>query len=341
MVSYWHPIPNEGRRPGLPWGVVKYLNTRTCVDALGTAVNSLPTVAWKCISETIHAGPTISKELAGLVPNNQDDILAESLTAAWTVLLQSPPWRKLHIDLLTLETVLEAVSQNTLPSITPSVRAIAKTVYCQALDWQCGAGTPEDLIAQAHRPIPPAFAPFLGPSDHVPEDVREGTDKLRSALRLRCIEGRMDTLTEFVECCCAADLPLKAADTLEYTGNFLPESAVHPTHQLRFATAVKKLFNTIDCDGREVVLHQLLSLQLFKVYAPTHLLRWSPGTPYAWLDNAEARDILKAAFSTYLPQLSSKTNHRILVVVQEMLTQLDDLHSEHVNGAQGVSRAHK
>jgi hypothetical protein len=38
MVSYWHPIQNEGRRPGLPWGVVKYLNTRTCVDALGTAL---------------------------------------------------------------------------------------------------------------------------------------------------------------------------------------------------------------------------------------------------------------------------------------------------------------
>lgn len=34
---------------------------------------------------------------------------------------------------------------------------------------------------------------------------------------------------------------IKAADTLEYAANFLPESAVHPIHQLQFARAVKKL----------------------------------------------------------------------------------------------------
>jgi hypothetical protein len=112
MVSYWDPVEKEGRRPALAWGIIEYLNTGRCVDAVGTTVNSLPEDAWKCISETIHAGPTISRELAGRLPNNAEDVLAESLTAVWTILFQSPPWRKLHIDLLTLEAVLEAVSQN-------------------------------------------------------------------------------------------------------------------------------------------------------------------------------------------------------------------------------------
>jgi hypothetical protein len=93
----------------------------------------------------------------------------------------------------------------------------------------------------SHHPLLSTFTTSASPNDHVPEDVWEVTDKLRTVLRLRCIEGRMDTLTQFVECCCATDLPFKAADTLEYAANFLPASAVHPIHQLQFSRAVKKL----------------------------------------------------------------------------------------------------
>ncbi|KAJ7813016.1 hypothetical protein B0H13DRAFT_2382897 [Mycena leptocephala] len=72
----------------------------------------------------------------------------------------------------------------------------------------------------------------------------------------------------------------------------------------------------------------------FKVYAPTHLLRWSPGTPFAWLDDAEAREILKATSSAYIPGLSSKSTPRmILAHLEEILTQLDHLHAEKRDGA--------
>jgi hypothetical protein len=173
-----------------------------------------------------------------LRPNDHAEILAGSLTALWTI------YRHLRVEsreeLPDLERILDALSQAQSSAITPSVITMAKMAVLAALDTPSPNMMSEDLTSRLKHPILPAETFFPGYVDRVPQETsQEHHQRLWTVLQNRCMEGNLNILTEFIESCCSSHLPFKAADTLERTGELFPESAVHSTHQLRFATAVK------------------------------------------------------------------------------------------------------
>jgi hypothetical protein len=101
---------------------------------------------------------------------------------------------------------------------------------------------------------------------------------------------------------------------------------------MRLAVAVKKLFNAgFEHGDTETVLRQFFDIRVFDAYLPTYVPRFSMAGPFAWLDKAEARQMLVATLQTYLAKLSSNGNSELFQRVQEMATQLDALHSEQID----------
>jgi hypothetical protein len=186
----------------------------------------------------------------------------------------------------------------------------------------------EDLTSRLKHPILPAETCFPGYVDRLPQETsQEHHQRLWTVLQNRCMEGNLNILTEFIESCCSSHLPFKAADTLERTGELFPESAVHSTHQLRFATAVKNMFKAgVEDNDRHGVLHAIINLGWFDVYGSSAR---RPDTKYfAWLENAEARESLKVSFATYLTGLSSADAPKMLSRVETIVAHLDILHPE-------------
>ncbi|KAJ6564689.1 hypothetical protein B0H19DRAFT_1259106 [Mycena capillaripes] len=319
LVSFWYPIETVDASPVLPWAVIEYLNSRKSEDAVQMAVRSLPIGAWKSFAETIHRGPTT---LSAFHASDPATILAESLTTVWKLYFWSPQW---PADLSTLEAIFEAVNQRESPSIAPSVVAMSRRAILVELAWGYGHPSLEDLISRSKHRIFPADT-SCHYFDSVPEDMDER--QVRKVLRQRGIEGMLNTLSELIECCCSCDLSFKATETIQRIGSFIPQSPVHPTHELRFATAIKDLFNaSVGYDHRTELLNVILTLNCFDVYAPGH--GPSSGTSdlgRGWLDNSAARETIKGTFMTYLAHSSPSDNPKIFARLQTIVVHLDILH---------------
>jgi hypothetical protein len=135
-------------------------------------------------------------------------------------------------------------------------------------------------------------------------------------------------------------LPFEAGKTLASAGAFFPTSSVHPVHQLQFATTVKNLFTAaIDYGDRDTLLQEILRLRVFSIYGPRGI--FSDSAAFAWLDNAEARNTLKATFAIYLAKSPSTTDEsNLFAQVQEIVNRLDALHPEHDNLLQSMFKKH-
>jgi hypothetical protein len=151
------------------------------------------------------------------------------------------------------------------------------------------------------------------------------------------MEGRLDTLSEFIEHCCLPELPFKALDTIRRIGSFMFRSTCHATHQFRFATAVKKLFNSSDIhDDRVELLNQILNLKLFNAYVPNPRGSWSGLAAVNWLDSTEARDTLKHTVTTHLTRLSPTDENDLFARVEKIIAQLDALSYQQPRESNGM-----
>jgi hypothetical protein len=169
--------------------------------------------------------------------------LPETLTAVWTLLYHrstpiagcDPPGE----DLSTLETILNAIDQVRPSSITTSVIAVTKNSVLYDLLWQSDGVPMADLISRAMHPILSTETSLPTIVENVPEE--QLFDRLNQALRHRCTEGILVTLTEFIECWGSSGLPFRAADTLQDIGNIIIQTTVHPMHRKPFVTAIKNM----------------------------------------------------------------------------------------------------
>jgi hypothetical protein len=156
--------------------------------------------------------------------------------------------------------------------------------------------SPEDVLSRCkHFILNPAIS-FCDDSELVIDSKR---DQLVQIFIVRGTAAILDTLTEFIECCCSLDLPIKSAETLERIVRYWTFSDAHPYHQLRLANAIKNLFDVGMVRGdRDTLLHHILLSKLFSGYAQSQPLAMNTGT--AWLDHSEAHNTLKATFTLYL-----------------------------------------
>ncbi|KAJ7616143.1 hypothetical protein DFH06DRAFT_1365592 [Mycena polygramma] len=311
QLSYWEPDMTS-RRKAFLWAAVQYLNERNSEFDVREAALALRQAAWTSIPPMIRDGPSMSDSyirLRSYNPGAAENVPA-SLKATWTLLFYR--WRSSHThwgDISFLESSLDAILKTSCSSITPSVVAMTKhALLCELLGqfgntarFSLGAGehkaesiTLEGLIARSSHPILPvetSWAAMISPE--VDETEEWSRARLGKALQNKCTEARVQILSEFIQHCCAEDTPFKAAETLDVIGHFRPTSAVHPSHQLRFATAVKETTEASTRVGGPLpvgLLHRVLDV----------CYSGSPATlAMSWIDDPDARDMLEGCFKTY------------------------------------------
>ncbi|KAJ7017730.1 hypothetical protein C8F04DRAFT_425397 [Mycena alexandri] len=278
IVSYWDPQDLDG---ALPWAVVEYLNSRKSENAVRQAFSWIPPRAWKRIPDMIRLGPAvISWQFDDLQPHDAYKTLNASLTTVWMLCWEypmlseemgPPDW----IDLTTWEEILDAVSEQAeLSLITSSVIAMVKRIIWRCLEQEIENLTTEEIISRWNYRILPTEPSSLLLEEPMSEETQEQHHtRLRTRLRRRYTEGELNTLTEFVQQCCSSNLPFKGQRTLMSVGGLIPTSAIDPVHQLRFASALKELFE-VDIVHREqeLLLKSVPDMALWQIYAPTHII---------------------------------------------------------------------
>ncbi|KAJ7766125.1 hypothetical protein B0H16DRAFT_1523151 [Mycena metata] len=319
LVSYWDPQEADHT---LPWAVVDYLASRGYHTAVSRAIGSISPNAWRRLPETILHGPADTpRQFNTLYPNGRSDSLTARLTGVWTACfsIEDFIFESGHADVSNWKAIISAVSQTAHHQFfTPSVLAMAKTAFLRHLEQEINNLNKEDLALRFTKPV--LLAQASSPS--VERFIQHETG-MRMDLRRRYTEERLATLTEFLQQCSLNRLLMRSAPTMRFVGGFLPQSAIHPDHQLQFATAVKELFTA----GDITLLQEFPSLRIWSHYTPTD--RSNPGlNSYAWLDDFRAREVLQEALRTYLQKAPPKSilSAHIHKIVTQLVTQLDNLH---------------
>ncbi|KAJ7056216.1 hypothetical protein C8F01DRAFT_1157129 [Mycena amicta] len=141
----------------------------------------------------------------------------------------------------------------------------------------------------------------------------------------RAFEARISLLAEFIEYASSTDLLSKAAQTVEGLGDVhpLPECAVHPAHQTRFARAVLRLSQQLDSDSenqtRLDMMRSVIWSKVFYVYSLDPITNTSDLCP--WLEEASAREDIRGAFLRYRDFLTpGQDSARISAIVEGLET---------------------
>ncbi|KAJ7608917.1 hypothetical protein DFH06DRAFT_1485948 [Mycena polygramma] len=295
----------DGRGPVTSWpSVIDYLNIRKSAHAVSLVVSMLLPRGWKGVAKMFYH--------VHIVKHYRP--LNDCLTALWTIFSCNISTGRENST--TLKEILQSVSTTKLPSITPSVMAMAKQSFLVALPSK-----------SRHPPFADTFLlnPILRTTEEQtgehPDEDTSPHDRWNQALQ---------TITEFIECCCSIDLPYKAADTIRHIGNFCPEAIrpVRAVHQLRFATSVLKLCEmAVDFTAQDTVVQEIVNLEWFddsgSVYGP------GIAPLPSWLTDSAACNTLKAAFSIYIRKISAPGDDANLVQrVQRLITTLDSSSQE-------------
>ncbi|KAJ7637307.1 hypothetical protein DFH06DRAFT_653813 [Mycena polygramma] len=270
MLSDWSTQPAPGPVAALS-GFVDYLNGRQSDNAVYHAIvhwNNSPGRLWESFAQSILEGPDEWKKHYESPPT-----LPELLMALWrcTIVGSLRP----RPSVTSFQAVLAELARFGALTFTPSVLALLKFEYL----WRW----------------PEIGDPIFPTESAVPLEIHEhdGPGYIRQAV----LEAKISHLAQFLESCAGPDpFPYKAVETLQHLGFWVVNGAVHETHQLRLANAIRDLFANPRCADLRLVL---INRDLFDLYAG------SPNHPQAaWLDNQDAREIIKLAFTTYAGELS-------------------------------------
>ncbi|KAJ7645211.1 hypothetical protein DFH06DRAFT_1477055 [Mycena polygramma] len=288
FLSYWEPTA-PGPAPALPWGVVYYMNNRSRKAVL-EAGPVLGEGGWKSVPETIYHPPARpGNSRHNLASETPTGVLTAPLVLVWKLFESFDYPRRLNPEIATLEAILAAVLSNDLPSITPSVVAVVKNELVRRLrHLTLARDISQDLVSHSIFPLETSFIALM---DYAPPD-----QQLEKFIQHRCNEAAVLNLASFIESCCSSEFLFEAAKTMRRLCRWDIRTTVHPTHQLRFATAVHNLVSTSGKyrDGNPI-MHAIIGSSLLDIY-------FEPQTRCLvdWLDSIEARQLLKGTFTTYL-----------------------------------------
>ncbi|KAJ7926634.1 hypothetical protein B0H13DRAFT_1972430 [Mycena leptocephala] len=256
------------------------------------ARNSHSAVVAAIVAVPLTTWTAIPASIRGRRPGRGGGGLEELLTALWTVF---DCVNGILQDLTNLEEVLETISKADCPSVTPSLVALVKFTLLNTLVFPRHGFTPDTRLIRHEY----------------------------------AVQGQLHILTEFFESCLSSELPFKAAETVGVIGTLTPRSAIHPAEQMRFAKAIENMFNTCaDRTEEPLMLYAVINISAFDVYSLGHESATGSTVRFQWLDDPEARQLVKETLQRYLHKLSTADRLPLARRVQLIIAQLDTLHFE-------------
>ncbi|KAF7341275.1 hypothetical protein MVEN_01863600 [Mycena venus] len=296
----------------IPAGMIQYLNERTGIDhsfwfhCTGRLLSNFPT--------------TLSMPSSDRLFVTEDQLL----TALWRLISSPYP---LRCESAMYLSVLKALANSGVSAISISVTVLVKAKLYRSLE---SALTDENLLYSFNHPLLPtktAVAPQ-------PSSVVVGQDtNIPSAQMLmwnRIDEGMVALLAEFTALCGSDPFPYKAVETLQHIGHNLWPTLVHEDHQIQFAQAIGKLFESPH--GAEV-LPSVVGLEIFTPYVEEweYIMPWREVPLKPWLTSSHARSTIKATFSAFAETLSNDTSSDSefasrLLRLRQIVERLESLH---------------
>jgi hypothetical protein len=310
LASLWRPIDPSC----IPRGIIVFLNRRESELGLTTLLVERNTGLrlLNCFPITLSQGA--SNSLFG--PGNSSSLPREDLfTALWRL-------ASLRLDhffdsddlyLVYLEAVLEALSTTEFrfARISNSIVALLKIQILRAIHSR-RTKTLEEAGLNHH--VFPAETAIEIPDElyAMPEtgDI-SGLWAFENFKRNRISEASIYLVAEYLEHCASDSLPyniVKTLDIMMIIYYLPPETAIHPTHQMRLANSVGSVF--VAAAGFTELWNAILNCSCWSLYAQgpkteeqfrAHHGRVNSGDRvlWPWLDHPIARKITKEAFADY------------------------------------------
>jgi uncharacterized membrane protein YqhA len=267
---------------------IQYLNGRLWDKAVWTSVSRIwfNDQLWDAFALSIANDPPPLSDAAQ--PPKE-----EILTALWRLISLgfSPNTSILH-------RILEAVVRLKASSARPSAVALLKSKYLRRS---------RDAIAASQ--LPEGFTNLIFPtltavaipteSGGLAGDDDSGADILPfRQRRLRVAEATVVLFAEFLEYCAGPEpFPHQAIVTLQSIDTSKELSAIHDTHQIRFANAIWDVFGSPRCVELRAAV---MNCRLFDVFADP-----SREETTFWLDNRIARETIVATLTRYADECAS------------------------------------
>ncbi|KAJ7469339.1 hypothetical protein B0H11DRAFT_1868620 [Mycena galericulata] len=331
----WWPDAGTDEPIALPASVIHYLNFRNSVDALWRFSETLNQHRWACIARTLLDGPSVTHPSSSRFPKDPDRI--QTLKALWN-LLHAGQYLMEHEDepiIPSLQVVTNTLDVLLAMPISPeamSATALVKDKLLNRLHRLTSDGSTGDHLLQLHHPLLPTETAVTVPIEYLARQLNHGQGgEFRRVMLDRIEEARIIVISEYLEWCSSQVSPFRPLETFSTLRSIMCRTAVHETHQIRFAEAVRRLLIAPLAD---VVLGGLLDKIIKKtleVYTPIarltrpHIVGLQL---YPWLNNPSARQIIKVAFTEYKNRLTvlDPPLPDLLSDLEEIINSLDSMH---------------
>ncbi|KAF7341288.1 hypothetical protein MVEN_01864900 [Mycena venus] len=231
----------------IPSGMIQYLNGRTEIDhsfwfdCAGRLLSNFPTTLSMLSSDRLFV--------------TEDKLLS----ALWRLTSSS---HRLGFDRSTIYScVLEELAKLGVSAISISVTVLVKNKIYGSLAW---GATDENWLSCLNHPLLPTKTAVAAQPDSVVMDQDNNISTSQDIMWNRINEGMTALLAEFTELCGSDPFLYNAVETLQHIGRNLWPTLVHEDHQIQFAQAIGKLFESPH--GAEV-LPSVVGLNIFTAYA--------------------------------------------------------------------------
>ncbi|KAJ7120634.1 hypothetical protein C8R46DRAFT_1238506 [Mycena filopes] len=323
MVSYFPTTASP-----FPSALMRYLLHRKSDSAVHfltrTERANHPGYLWLGLA---YSGGLAVSGVNGVVPPPDPPHLPDILVALWRVVALGGMFPPIGIE---ASQILEQLSNVAPPSLSASLTLLIKYRYFEHLKrsstFNDDSFSDDSFMINDHpRPTTILVDPLFPHDTAVRSEflmASVGRDvEVRAGVEVRCGEGTIVALAEFLESCVQAeDLPYEAARTLTGIGSSMRPTAVHFAHQLRFSAAIRTLFASHRCsDLRSVLANHVLFDR------NRHRLMTVLNPQYAWLDNTIARTEVRETFSAYADELSLDGNHSDDLDLEHLRAKLEEL----------------
>ncbi|KAJ7637292.1 hypothetical protein DFH06DRAFT_1335968 [Mycena polygramma] len=254
-------------------GFVNYLNGRQCDEAVEKVISYADDRGWlwQSFAQAMQDGPHEWKK------HHSPPTLPELLMALWRYTSLGFPSK--FSSAASFQADIDNLTQFGTLSFTPSVLALLKFRYLYKSHWP-------DWKSDPNFPVNSAA---LHEDGYTQQAIAE---------------ARISSLAQLLESCAGPDpFPYKAVETLQCL--FFPPMtcAVHESHQIRLATAIRELFASArSADLRTILINE----EIFDLYAGQAFRFSDYDRQMAWLDNGAARGIIKLAFTDPPPRTRTR-----------------------------------
>ncbi|KAF7365728.1 hypothetical protein MVEN_00446500 [Mycena venus] len=331
FCRYWRPdepVP-------IPHGIITYLNNRNavvlnqllCTERIGLLL-------WSSFPITLSHGPSSPQAPHSI-------LLDEVKTALWSLARITPtlPTSVIRYSPAIYEPVLAAVEafSNTSPVIF-SLNCMLKSRLVDSL--LCGSdSSSRGRVPPLRHPSLPTATAIVVPPEFLEAQVvdspesgflEEPVDPFHRVLQCRIIEAKIGLVAEFLDGIRPDFIPYRAGETLRYLCDNIPtpRSEIHETHQTRFASGIRRVFESGKPDNMNL-LDTIIKSEIFEPYFDAGLYQVAPDVPvnshsgYAWLQDLSACSRIQEMLEKYSKALISPDAPSVPARIQAILAGLE------------------